>query len=293
MEATVSVVVPTLNAGSDLEILLQALFKQTVRPDEVLVVDSSSDDNTVSIASSYEKVRVLSISRASFDHGGTRHMAFLETSGEFVLFLTQDALPADTLYIENLLSPFSDSEVAMVSGRQIPKPDARRFEQLVREFNYPDESNVRSIEDLPKLGIKTFFASDVCSAYRRVPYLECGGFKRPCNTNEDMLMAAKLVRAGRKIAYVAKAKVLHSHNLSIREQYLRNVEVGISLEANIDSLCGVDEVGEGGRLVSSVVRRLASERHFGELVAFGMDCSARFVGNRIGRMKVRLNRRTT
>lgn len=283
----ISVVIPTLNAGPDLKALLRALSEQTLRPDEVLVVDSSSDDNTVGIASSYEDVRILSISRASFDHGGTRHMAFLETTGEYVLFLTQDALPVDSFYVESLVAPFSDPEVAMASGRQLPKPGARRFEQLVREFNYPTESNIRSIRDVSELGIKTFFASDVCSAYRRDAYLECGGFERPCNTNEDMLMAAKLMRAGWKVAYAAKAQVLHSHNLTPIEQYRRNKEVGISLVHGASLVSGASETREGARLARVVVGRLVGEGRVLELAAFCLDCAARIAGNRAGRAAAR------
>ena len=142
-----SLVIPTLNAAKELPALLETVQAQTVELEEVLVVDSSSKDGTSDVAKRFG-ARTLSIPRSEFDHGGTRHAALMETSGDFVLFMTQDALPVDRFYIERLLEPFSDSEVAMVSGRQLPKPDARRFEQLVREFNYPAESNVRSIEDV-------------------------------------------------------------------------------------------------------------------------------------------------
>ena len=207
----------------------------------------------------------------------------METSGDFVLFMTQDALPVDRFYIERLLEPFSDSEVAMVSGRQLPKPDARRFEQLVREFNYPAESNVRSIEDVPELGMKAFFASDVCSAYRRNAYLECGGFERPCNIYEDLLMAATFLREGWKVAYAADAQVLHSHNLAPVEQYRRNREGGVAHARNEDLLRGASSTGEGARLAKAVASRLLREGELVELAAFGIDCCARLLGDRAGR----------
>ena len=125
----------------------------------------------------------------------------MRTVGDYTLFMTQDAVPAGDRYIERLTAPLgTDKTIALVSGRQLPKPDARRFEQFVRAFNYPDEPSVRGAEDLPSYGIKTFFASDVCSAYRRTAYMECGGFA-PVNTNEDMLMAARLIALGHKVAY--------------------------------------------------------------------------------------------
>ena len=88
-------------------------------------------------------------------------------------------------------------------------------------------------KDLSKYGIKTFFASDVCSCYRRDAYLDCGGFDR-VNTNEDMLMASRFVAAGCKVAYEPKAEVYHSHNLTPKEQYARNRAVGRFLEEHVE-----------------------------------------------------------
>lgn len=285
MTPTVSVVIPTLDAAREIGGLLDSLLSQTVAPDEVLVVDSSSEDATRDIVASYADwgVSLEVIDRAEFNHGATRHEAFMGTAGDYTLFMTQDAVPAGDRYIESLIAPLeADGSIALVSGRQLPKPDARRFEQLVRAFNYPDEPSVRGAEDLPRYGIKTFFASDVCSAYRRSAYMECGGFT-PVNTNEDMLMAARLIAAGRKVAYEPRAAVYHSHNLTPAQQFRRNREVGAFLAEHGSELMGASEIGEGGRLVKAVSAQLLREGRLGEFVAFGFDCAARLLGNRVGR----------
>lgn len=285
MTASVSVVIPTLNAGREIGGLLDSLLSQTVAPGEVLVVDSSSEDATRDIVASYADwgVSLEVIDRAEFNHGATRHEAFMGTAGDYTLFMTQDAVPAGDRYIESLIAPLeADGSIALVSGRQLPKPDARRFEQLVRAFNYPDEPSVRGAEDLPSYGIKTFFASDVCSAYRRTAYMECGGFA-PVNTNEDMLMAARLIALGHKVAYEPSAAVYHSHNLTPGQQFRRNREVGAFLAAHAGELMGASEIGEGGRLVKAVSAQLLREGRLGEFVAFGFDCAARLLGNRVGR----------
>ncbi|MCI1983281.1 MAG: glycosyltransferase [Bifidobacteriaceae bacterium] len=281
-EVHVSVVIPTLNAEKYIAQQLDDLKKQTVQPSEILVIDSSSSDNTVQLARKHG-AKVIVIKRSEFNHGGTRHQGFLNTSGEFTIFFTQDAVMNDPECIKNLIAPFSDSDIAMTTGRQIPKGDARPFEALVRKFNYPDESSIRSKADLPRLGIKTYFASDVCAAYRRSAYLEAGGFPRPCNTNEDMLMAAIFINRGFKVAYTANATVSHSHNLSLKEQYRRNKAIGYCLEKNQKILGNVQEIGEGGRLVKAVMKKLVAERHFIEAFAFAADCGARLLGNRSGR----------
>lgn len=217
-------------------------------------------------------------------------MALRESRGDFVCFLTQDAVPVSDDYLERLVAPMlDDSDIALVSGRQLPKADARRFEQLVRDFNYPDTPSVRSKDDLKKFGIKTFFASDTCSAYRRTAYLECGGFDH-VNTNEDMLMAARFIASGLKVAYEPRAEVYHSHNLTPSQQFARNRAVGFFLETHADDLMQASEIGEGGRLVKAVSSQLLREGNLVEFIAFGVDCCARLLGNRVGRRAARKER---
>ena len=286
----ISVIIPTLNAEHDIEGLLTVLGRQSIQPIETLVVDSASEDRTIELIQKHKGVRLLQIDRQDFNHGGTRDLALRESRGDFVCFLTQDALPVSDDYLELLVAPMvDDSEIALVSGRQLPKADARRFEQLVRGFNYPDSSSVRSKRDLKKYGIKTFFASDTCSAYRRTAYLECGGFEH-VNTNEDMLMAARFIASGMKVAYEPRAEVYHSHNLTPSQQFARNRAVGFFLESHADDLMHISETGEGGRLVKSVSLQLLREGNFGEFVAFGVDCCARLLGNRAGRRAAKKER---
>ncbi len=286
----ISVIIPTLNAEHEIETLLIALDRQSIQPNEILVVDSASDDKTIELVQKHKGVRLLQIDRQDFNHGTTRDKALRESSGDFVCFLTQDAVPVSDDYLKRLIAPMvDDSDIALVSGRQLPKADARRFEQLVRGFNYPDSPSVRSKCDLEKLGIKTFFASDACSAYRRIAYLECGGFDH-VNTNEDMLMAAKFIASGMKVAYEPHAEVFHSHNLTPAQQFARNRAVGFFLETHADDLMHASEIGEGGRLVKAVSSQLLREGNLVEFIAFGVDCCARLLGNRAGRRAARKER---
>ena len=286
----ISVIIPTLNAEHEIDGLLIALEHQSIQPVDILIVDSASEDKTIELVRQHKRVRLLKIDRQDFNHGTTRDMALRESRGDFVCFLTQDAVPVSDDYLERLVAPMlDDSDIALVSGRQLPKADARRFEQLVRGFNYPDWPSVRSKCDLEKLGIKTFFASDVCSAYRRTAYLECGGFEH-VNTNEDMLMAARFIASGLKVAYEPRAEVYHSHNLTPSQQFARNRAVGFFLETHADELMHASEIGEGGRLAKMVSSQLLREGNLGEFVAFGVDCCARLLGNRAGRRAARNER---
>lgn len=280
---TVSVIIPTLNAAAEIEELLKKLATQTVKAEEIIVIDSSSDDDTASLASAYSNVRVIEIPRESFDHGGTRDMAIRQAKGDFVVLLTQDTVPANDSLVESLLKPFADEQVAGVTGRQLPKADAREYEKLVRSFNYPAESNVRSSEDIDRLGIKTFFFSDACSAYRKNVYLKLGGFEKNLLTDEDLFFAARMIKAGYKLAYAADAEVYHSHNLSLREQYKRNYIQGIEFRNHEALLSGVSLEGEGKKMVKYVSSNLLKRGKIGSFAAFGFDCVARYLGSRAGR----------
>lgn len=278
-----SVIIPTLNAEAELSNLLSKLCRQEWIPNEILVVDSSSEDRTSEIARSFPLVRFQRIDRLDFNHGGTRDWAFRNTSGDFVLYLTQDALPENDFYTRNILEPFDDPRVALVTGRQIPKRDARRYVQLVQEYNYPETSNTRGLSDLTSMGIKALFCSDTCSAYRRSALQEVGGIPNPCATNEDMLAAARLMKKGWMIRYEARARVVHSHNLTPSEQYRRNRLIGRFLIQYGEELSVASEVGEGLSLVQRVASRLVAEGHPIELMSFGVDCLARLLGNLAGK----------
>lgn len=279
---SVSVIIPTLEAAGQIGPLLDALRRQTVRPDEVLVVDSCSRDGTAELARAHG-ARVMSIPRDRFDHGGTRDAALRQTAGGFVLFLTQDALPADERYIEHLLKPFADERVAAVSGRQLPRPDARPYVQAVQQYRYPPQSRAWGPEERDALGIRAYHLSDVCSAYRRSAYEAVGGFPHPLPTNEDMLIAAALLDAGYRLAYRADAAVVHSHNLTLRQEYRRNVLIGRFLREYGERLGNPRETGEGLRMVRQVLSQLLRSGHPLECPAFAADCAARLLGSRAGR----------
>lgn len=287
----ISLIIPTLNAEDEIDNLLEAINSQTVKPDEIIVVDSASTDNTVDHVLGHSGVRLIRIERSEFNHGLTRDMALKESIGDVVCFMTQDAVPADRHYVEKLVEPILTNQmVAVSSGRQLPKSDARLFERCVRQFNYGDTSNVRSKADVSTIGIKAYFATDVCSAYRRETYLKLGGFDET-DMSEDMLMAAKAINAGYSVAYAADARVYHSHNLSPSQQFKRNYAIGWFLEKNKEIVACDSEIGEGGRLVKTVSARLIKSHELAEFVAFGVDCCARLLGNRAGRRAARKERK--
>lgn len=99
---------------------------------------------------------------------------------------------------------------------------------MTRENNYPEESIVKTKKDEKKLGIKAYFCSDVCAMYRLDVYKKLGGFVKKTIFNEDMIMAYKEMQAGFSVAYVADAKVIHSHSYTCKQQFVRSFDLGVS-----------------------------------------------------------------
>ena len=286
-----TVIIPTLNAAGCIRLLIESLLQQRQPPEEIVIVDSQSSDGTPDIAASLPLVRVISVNRNEFDHGGTRDEALRDTGTPIVVFLTQDALPMDADWAGALLAPFEDGRVAAVCGRQVARPDSRAYEKAIRAYRYADQNVKWDRADLQRLSVRAFLLSDACAAYRREAYEAVGGFEHPIITNEDMLIAADLLNAGYRLAYAADAKVWHSHDHTLRQEYARNRKIGWFMEQYEDRFMGVGELNEGFRLASHISKELARQGKPGELLCFWLNCAMRLLGNRVGRYRSRQNSR--
>ncbi len=223
----VGLIVPTLNAGELWKSWLNAFEQQTRKPDYLLLIDSSSSDNTVAVARNHG-FDIKVISRSEFNHGGTRQSGVnLLSDTDIIVFLTQDALLADACAIENLLAAFDDERVGAAYGRQLPHLDAGPIAAHARLFNYPAENQLRSLEDKARFGIKTVFISNSFAAYRRSALMQVGGFPIDTIMNEDTFVAGKMLASGWKIAYRADAQVFHSHDYSFLDEFKRYFDIGV------------------------------------------------------------------
>ena len=224
---SLSIIIPTLNAASELPGLLKGLQEQDGVDLEIIVIDSSSDDATQNIASEFG-ARLCVIDRQSFDHGATRTKAARMARGDILGFMTQDAVLADSRALERLVTPFTqDPLIVAVYGRQLPKSDATIFGEHLRLFNYSDTSCVRCFEDRHTYGFKTAFISNSFAAYRKAPLESIGFFKEGLLFGEDTYTLAKLLSDGFCVAYVADACVFHSHNYSILQDFKRYFDIGV------------------------------------------------------------------
>ena len=277
----VSVIIPTLNAQDTIEKLLEYLSKQHV---DILVIDSSSTDRTLEIVQEYE-VEYMQIAQNEFDHGTTRTLGAKHSSdAEFLIFLTQDALPYDDNAIKNILFPFNDDKVGAVCGRQIPHLNEGIFGRHLREYNYPQESHVRSYEDREHYGIKTPFLSNSFAAYRRSALEEVGFFKENLIFGEDMYMAAKMLQKGYCVAYEASAVVYHSHTYSYMQELRRYFDMGVfhRQEACLLEDFGKAE-GEGKKFVLSQIKFLLNNGKFYLIPSMGLRTFFKLLGYKLGK----------
>lgn len=221
-------IIPTHNAGNLWRDWIAAYQSQSLKAEQVIVIDSSSSDNTAKLAEE-AGFSVHSIPQSAFNHGGTRNQAvkLAESFADLVVFMTQDAILASPDSLANLLAPFEDPEVAAVCGRQLPHHNATPLAAHARYFNYPSESKIKSQADMKTLGIKTAFMSNSFAAYRLSAFKELGGFPDNTILAEDMYLTAKMILAGYKVVYCAEAAVFHSHNYSLRQEFQRYFDTGV------------------------------------------------------------------
>lgn len=258
----VILIIPTRNAAKELERLLASLSTQTLKA-EVSVVDSSSTDKTVQVASVFgASVSVIPVSE--FNHGATRQkMVDANPDYDIYVFMTQDAYLADSDALAHLVAPFVDNEVGAVCGRQLPHKDANLLAKHARLFNYPPESRIKTMADAPELGIKSPFISNSFAAYRREALLGVGGFPSDVILSEDMCVAAKMLLASWKVAYTGDARCYHSHNYTLQQEFRRYFDQGVfhSREPWIRARFG-GAGGEGLRYVKSEIQFLGVRRFY-------------------------------
>ncbi|MBE0427462.1 MAG: glycosyltransferase [Nitrospirae bacterium] len=280
----ITVIIPTLNAGVYIEKLLSVLLAQDVNVTEIIVIDSSSDDRTVEIAKGFD-VKTIVIPRHKFDHGKTRNLAAKEAKSGILVFMTQDALPSDNTLVRKLTEPLKNPEIAATFGRHIPRGDASPTEFFARHFNYPETGFVKGMEDIEKFGIKTFFSSNVCSAYKKDSFFQAGMFPEDIRANEDMLMTAKLILKGYKIAYVPEAKVIHSHNCSLLMQFERYYNIGSSFKNYGWILHYTRPEKEGMRLIKEQLCFVIKQRKYLWIPYVFMESLTKYLGFKIGLIK--------
>lgn len=282
------VVIPVYKPDTQFGELINRLQCQTMKIGKIFLMHTEDGVDLSPFVSRFHNIVEISVRYEEFDHGRTRDIAFKKSDADIVICMTQDALPKNRELVEELLCPLEEADVALSYARQVPREDSRITEKYIRTYNYPGESRIKSQKDLGKLGIKTYFCSNVCAAYKREVYLQLGGFEQNIPLNEDMLYAAECMKNGWKIAYAAGAKVIHSHNYTYMQQLRRNFDIAVSQAQHPDIFCGISSEKEGVRLVENVIGFLIRKRKIYYIPYFIGECAAKYLGFYLGKKYDRL-----
>ncbi len=279
----VALIIPARNAAPHLERLLPALAAQTLQPDTVLVVDSSSTDDTADRFRQFG-ARVEVIAAQQFNHGGTRRWASEQVDADALILLTQDAIPATPQTFANLIQELEeDPRIGLAYGRQLPHPGAGILEAQSRHFNYSPQSRSKSLADAGELGIKTCFSSDSFSVYRRSALQAVGGFPEDVIGSEDAHVAARMLLNGYLVRYAASACVQHSHSYSLMQEFRRYFDIGVfyGREPWIREAFGTSG-GEGKRYVQAELRALRDAGQLQRVPEVLLRSALKLLGYRLG-----------
>ncbi len=245
-EPTVSVIVPVYRGEAFLPRLLASIRGQTLEIKELWLVITDSTPEVEELARS-AGARHMGLDKATFDHAGTRTEAAIRATGDVLVFLTQDVLPADGSTLEVLVrSLLTDNRIGAAYGRQIPDEDAHPVPRVKRLFNYPDASLTKSAEDGARFGLRTPFISNAFAAYRRTALEEIGWFGRRELICEDVQAGARLLANAWSIRYEAGAVVHHTHHFSLGQEFRRYFDIGVAHHRHqwiLDQFGGSDREG--------------------------------------------------
>ncbi|OIQ92299.1 glycosyl transferase family 2 [mine drainage metagenome] len=252
---------------------------------DILVLDSSSTDATMCIVEESGCARFHRIDRKDFNHGATRELARRLLNTDIVILLTQDVVLLPGV-VSALVEPLVCRRADIAYARQLPHVGAGLLEAFPRLYNYPSEPQNRSLEDVTRYGVYTFFCSDSCAAYRNEALERIGGF-RAILTNEDYFAAARILRVGGRIEYVSRAEVRHSHCYSLWEEFVRYFDTGFVRAQHpwVNSLVGNAE-NRGAGFAFEFLRAVGRSEPLKIGYAFFQLC-VKWLGFRIGYISFR------
>ena len=285
-QTSVDVVIPSYRPDEKFSRLVKKLQEQEYPIGTIFVINTKAGRFPKEVEQ-MEKVKVSHIERREFDHGATRDMGMQMSKAEIVVFMTQDAVPADEYVIGNLVKVLEEDEMTG-AARQLAASNCNYIEKYTRKFNYPENSRIKSKEDLQEMGIKTFFCSNVCAAYKRNIYEKAGGFCKKTIFNEDMILAGHMINAGYKVAYVAEARVIHSHNYTGMQQFHRNFDMAVSQAEHPEVFEGIKSESEGIKLVKQTAAHLVKQRKIYMVPKLVYQSGCKYIGYRMGKMYKKL-----
>lgn len=243
----ISIILLTLNGGQRLADTLSAVFSQQLSAEageafEALAIDSGSTDATLEIIRRYP-VQLHQIAAGDFGHGRTRNLGARLARGEWLVYLTQDAVPADRHWLANLTRHLNQPSAAAAFGRQLPPPEVGPIETFFLEQTYPNRPFQHQPTAEAHTPIGRIFFSNVNSAIKKSVWEACP-FPEDVVMSEDQAFARAALQAGHTIIYDPEAAVYHGHRYTFEKLFRRNFDSGYSLRGiSQDSWRAVAQMG--------------------------------------------------
>lgn len=229
MNPSVSLILLTKDGMPEIRDCLQRLRKQRYEGTvDVVCIDSGSTDGTLQALRGHG-VHVQSIPPHEFHHARTRNLASARASGEVLVFLSQDAVPADDCWLSRLVAPFEDPSVGGVYGRQIPPAAISPARKASMASTYPEAREERSADAQGRIPMRFVRFSNVNSAVRREVWTE-HRFYEESLVAEDHWICYRILCAGMKVVYEPAAAVVHAHERSLWQEFQWAVDNGLSLK---------------------------------------------------------------
>ncbi len=279
----VDIICPLYNAENYIDSLYKSLVMQKkVTINKYRFVLTESNDNTEKYLKD-NKINYRKIKKENFSHSLTREQEAFDSDADVVVFITQDVVIEDYLWLYNLVKDIDDKDIVATYSRQISKYN--NIEKYTRESNYPAEDCIKSKKDIEKLGLKTFFFSDASSAINTKVFKKVKGYDgKKLPISEDMYITYKIIMNGYKVKYCSNSIVYHSHNFTLKEIYDRYKLTGKFFKEN-DYLDNYGTTGSGAGLAKYILKRIIQEKRFLLLFRYPFDMAARFFGMKAGKRK--------
>ena len=207
---TCSIIIRAYNEDKHIGRLLEGIKQQTVKDVDVILVDSGSTDSTVAIAEAHG-ARVVRIPSAEFTFGRSLNYGIKAAKREFVVIASAHVYPVYPDWLETLLRPFQDEQVALTYGKQRGYESSKYSEHQIFHQWYPDVSNANQT---------TTFCNNANSAIRKTLW-EKHPYDETLTGLEDLDWGKWAKGQGYKIAYSAEAEIIHIHNETPRGVYNR------------------------------------------------------------------------
>ncbi|MBW6410272.1 glycosyltransferase [Clostridium weizhouense] len=278
----ISIICPLYNAEKYITKLNKNILSQELESGqelEILYVLTKGKDKSEEILKELN-CNYCIIEPKDFSHSRTREMMAMKSTGDIIIFISQDVKMKNKLWLKNLVAPIINGECEASFSRQICENNS--IEKYTREKNYPEESRIVSKNDIEKYGLLTFFYSDASSAVNAKVYKELNAYDgKNIIINEDMYFAHKLIHAGYRIKYCADSEVYHSHIFTLKQLYKRYFDTGVFFKEN-SYLMKYKGNESGVALAKYVFKRSLEDKNIKVLLSLLPNFAVRYIAMKIG-----------